>query len=212
MSVPVEEQSLRRRMLYSAMPAEVSLDVVQQCIDILDNEFGAVEDLRYGAVLKRIKESVNHDYNFGPVLGKIMILKTKSTAALGQDPRELLTGRKVVTDPRDIVFKAVFQSIEDQIDSKGSYLVAEFRRNYELKRTSMEISQKCKTQLSQWAASDNEIDVDADQEEMQAIINEAFVWMCVRFGPVEADKTLHQAISTAGKLKESSQFSPKQLM
>jgi len=44
MSVSEEERSLRRRLVANAMPESASVDVINQAIAILENEFGRASD------------------------------------------------------------------------------------------------------------------------------------------------------------------------
>ena len=58
MSVSTEERSIRRRLVYNAMPTDLPLDIVQQCIGILENEFGEQPEIKYSQLIKRLNESI----------------------------------------------------------------------------------------------------------------------------------------------------------
>ena len=57
MSVSESEKSLRRRLLFNSLPAGTSLEIIQQAIDLLDNEFGEEPNLLYGSLVNRLKET-----------------------------------------------------------------------------------------------------------------------------------------------------------
>ena len=86
MSATTEERSLRRRLIYNAMPTDTPLDIVQQCIGILENEFGEQPEIKYSQLIKRLNESITANLDGNKMLGKIMLMRRKSADEIGPDP------------------------------------------------------------------------------------------------------------------------------
>ena len=127
MSVSAEERSMRRRLVYNAMPEDTSIDVINKSIEILENEFGNEPQIKYSKLIKRLGEAIDSNVKFGPVLGKIMILRRKTAEEIGPDPGVVESTNNVSSQvPRDIVFNAVFASIAQQVGNRGEAVRTDF--------------------------------------------------------------------------------------
>ncbi len=213
MNVTTEERSLRRRLIYNAMPADTSIEIVQQCIDILENEFGETPDIRYSQLVKRLGESIGSSINFGPVLGRIMMLRNKTPDDIGPDPGVAAKPATVSLDSKGVVFACLFNAICHQVSSRGATRILELKKHFASAASGLDLSTDCKESLAGWTIGDAaEVSFSGEVADLQRIVNSAFVWMCNKFGPVETDKILHRAIHVAEQIPESFEFSPKELM
>ena len=67
--------------------------------------------------------------------------------------------------------------------------------------------------LNRWASNPkSEPQVSGSVEQLQKIINQCFVWMYGKFGPVDTDKILLRALNSAADLPAAIEFPPKKLM
>ena len=212
MNVSAEERSLRRRLVFNAMPKTASIEVVQQCIDILENEFGNEPEIKYSQVMKRFGEAVEDKINFSPILGRIVFMSRKPIDEIGPDPGKLGIGKAAITDPKEIVFNQMFGSIFEQVSKRGSSLQSDFCRQLKEQCFALPLDGDCKRTVSEWSATEGSAQITGSVEDLQKVINESFVWMCSKFGPVEADKVLHRAIHSASQLPQAYEFSPKNLL
>ena len=212
MSVSTEERSLRRRLVYNAMPDNLSLDIVQQCISILENEFGEQSEIKYSQLIKRLNESITANLDGNKMLGKIMLLRRKSADEVGPDPGIVGEASTGASDAKDIVFNNMFNTITDQVRNRGSELEKKFRTELPKQCQQAGLKASCLKALTGWSQSAGPSAVSGEPADLQKIINQSFVFMCEKFGPVDADKILHLAINKAGQLPESFEFSPKELM
>lgn len=213
MNVSSKERSLRRRLLFNAMPETASEKVVNLCLDILESEFGNEPDIKYSKLVKRLGEAVEGNMNFGPVLGRIMIAKRKPLDEIGPDPG----GRRgasedVVLEPHETVLNNMLNTISEQIRNRGRANDVEYRRALLANCQASPISGTCKESLEEWSFDSEATPVRGSVADFQKVINESYVWLCIAMGPIEADKILHQVIATAERLPESFEFSPKSLL
>lgn len=210
--VTEQERSIRRRLVFNAMPPGTSLDVLQQCIEILENEFGENPDIRYSQLVKRLGESVEGNLNFGPVLGRIMMMRRKKPEDIGPDPG-VDQCQPQASDPKTIVFSCLFGAICSQVKGRGASRLLDLKRHVNHDVGQWELSGSCRSGLEAWAKStSDEIRFDGELKDLQRIVNESFVWMCGQFGPVETDKILHRAIQLAEQSPEAFEFPPKNFM
>lgn len=217
MSVSTEERSLRRRLVYNAMPENLPLDIIQQCIGILDNEFGQQPEIKYSQLIKRLNESIAVSLDGNQMLGKIMLLRRKSADEIGPDPGtsgapSSGAPSSGATGAKDIVFNEMFNTIIGQIRNRGPELERKFHSELPQQCQQAGVQADCLKALADWFQSSGSSAVSGEPADLQKIINQSFVFMCEKFGPVHADKVLHMAINKADQLPESFEFSPKQLM
>ena len=212
MSVTTEERSLRRRLVYNAMPTNTPLDIVQQCIGILENEFGEQPEIKYSQLIKRLNESINGGLDGNKMLGKIMLMRRKSADEIGPDPGVAGAAGAGASGAKDVVFNNMFNTIIDQVKNRGPELEKKFRVELPQQCQQAGLKASCLKALAGWAQSAAPSAISGDAAELHKIINQSFVFMCQKFGPVDADKILHLAINKAGQLPESFEFSPKELM
>ena len=212
MSVTTEERSLRRRLVYNSMPKDLPVDIVQQCIGILENEFGSQPEIKYSQLIKRLNESIAANINSNQMLGQIMIMRRKSIDEIGPDPGTAGISPTAMLDPSAIVFNSMLNSIYDHIQKRGTETAAKFRNELPSQCQQAGVSTDCRKTLAVWAKSNTPAAISAKTADFQTIINQCYVFMCAKFGPVEADKVLHRSINQAEQLPESFEFSPKNLM
>ena len=213
MSISTEERSLRRRLVYNAMPPNTPLDIVQQCIGILENEFGQQPEIKYSQLIKRLNESISANLDGNQMLGKIMVMRRKSADEIGPDPgTQGASGAGTTTGARDIVFNAMFNTITEQIRNRGPEIEKKFRTELPQQCKQVGLNADCLKALAGWAQSSGPSAISGDPANLHKIINQSFVFLCTKFGPVDADKILHFSINKASQLPESFEFSPKELM
>ena len=212
MSVTTEERSLRRRLVFNSVPRDLPVDIVQQCIGILENEFGSQPDIKYSQLIKRLNESIAANIDGNQMLGQIMIMRRKPIDEIGPDPGATGISPTAMFNPSDTIFNSMFNSITDQIQKRGLEGAAKFRSELPSQCQQAGISTDCWQALSAWSKSSMPAAISAHTSDFQTIINQCYVFMCAKFGPVEADKILHRSINQAEQLPESFEFSPKNLM
>ena len=213
MSVSPEERSMRRRLVANAMPDGTSIEVINRSIEILENEFGDEPQIKYSKLIKRLGEAIDSNVKFGPVLGRIMILRRKTAEEIGPDPGVVETSSANSSkEPHDVVFNAVFSSIAKQV-CRGDALQADFTKWLSTEASSWNLSSEGVSALDRWASNPkSEPQVSGSVEQLQKIINQCFVWMCGKFGPVDTDKILLRALNSAADLPAAIEFPPKKLM
>jgi hypothetical protein len=214
MSVSAEERSMRRRLVYNAMPEDTSIDVINKSIEILENEFGNEPQIKYSKLIKRLGEAIDSNVKFGPVLGRIMILRRKTAEEIGPDPGVVESTNNVSSQvPRDIVFNAVFASIAQQVGNRCEAVRTDFTNWLSKDASTWDLSTECVSELGHWASnSQSHPNVSGGVDHLQKIINQCFVWMCGKFGPVDTDKILLRALNSAADLPAAIEFPPKKLM
>ena len=213
MNVSSKERSLRRRLLFNAMPKTTSEEVVNLCIDILESEFGDEPDIKYSHLVKRLGEAVEGNMNFGPVLGRIMIAKRKPLDQIGPDPGGRRgSSNQVKLKAHEIVLNHMLNQISEHIRNRETQKDAEYRRGLLANCLASPISETCKETLEEWSFDSEASPVRGSVTDFQRVINESYVWMCIAMGPIEADKFLHHVVASAERLPESFEFSPKSLL
>ena len=223
MSVSEKEKSLRRRLLFNSLPAGTSEDLVQQAIDLLDNEFGEDPRILYGALVKRLKETLGDRVKMHGVLGSIMVMRNKPEAEIGPEPQLASAARtthapgqfvgNATQKPSDKVFNALFQAVVSMVRQRGSenatglanFLTGQFK--------TMGLPGRTQTTLQQWITDPSrEPSVVGNTDDLHKIINCCFVWLCETFGPVDADKVLLRGVQVAEQLPESFEHSPRKFL
>lgn len=215
MSVSAEEKSLRRRLVFHAMPEDTSVELVERCMEVLENEFGEDPDIRYGKLIKSLSAAVGGGLNFGPVLARIMVMRRMSAEEIGPDPCAggKTTRSAAPVDGKTAVFNTMFDAIVDQIAKRGTASEQKFRSWMKEQIPSSGITGTCAADLDRWATTGTQSSsVDGSIENYQKIVNLSFVWMCGELGPVETDRVLLRAISVAEQIPEAFDFPPRRLM
>lgn len=214
MSVSEEERSMRRRLVANAMPDGTSIEVINRSIEILENEFGDEPQIKYSKLIKRLGEAIDSNVKFGPVLGRIMILRRKTADEIGPDPGVVESSSTNASKlPHDVVFNAVFSSIAQHVCNRGESLQTDFTKWLSTESASWNLSSEGVAALNRWASDPkSEPQVSGSVEQLQKIINQCFVWMCGKFGPVDTDKILLRALNSAADLPAAIEFPPKKLM
>ena len=220
MSITEKEKSLRRRLLFNSLPAGTSEDLVQQAIDLLDNEFGEDPRILYGALVKRLKESLGDRVSMHGVLGNIMMMRNRPEADIGPEP----TLRSSAPEPvrpvgntsqqaSDKVFNTLFQTIVSTVRQRGSEHATGLANHLTGQFKTMALPSKTQMTLQQWITDPSrEPSVVGKTSDLQKIINCCFVWLCQTFGPVDADKVLLRGVQVAEQLPESFEHSPRKFL
>lgn len=225
MNVSEQERSIRRRLLCTAMPADSSTDVVNAALELLENEFGDKPSLRYSELVKRLRERLDESVELGGLLGKIMVLRNKPADDLLPDPMPgasqnparvaksvKQTRSAVASKPsapplpaRFTVFNKLFEGVVEKVHVRGEAVADELvqfltSQNLESVKGFTEWTRGAGTRL-----------VGTD-EELHRVINSTFVWMCGKFGPVDADRVLADAVRGAEQLPEAYEHSPRSFL
>ena len=154
MSVSEEERSLRRRLVANAMPESASVDVINQAIAILENEFGDEPQIKYSQLVKRLGESIEGNVKFGSVLGKIMVMRRKPVEEIGPDPGIVESSQSIVKlAAQDVVFNAMFLSIAQQIHQRGATMESDFGSWLSSDAKSWSLTSECLSAIEQWASN-----------------------------------------------------------
>lgn len=214
--------------MYSSIQKGTPVEVVQRAIDLLDNEFGAEPEIRYTELIKRLRESFDHDaFRSGNLLGRIMMVRNKPASQIGPDPAETLprptassasgsqanNQRQVLLSGRDLVFNTLLQHITGAVEKRSPEGAASYRQNFLKEALNMGLSRECATKLVSWSKSNASMSTIAGTDaELHKIINTAFVWMCGKFGPVEADKILLHAVKMTEQLPDAFEHSPRKFL
>ena len=225
MSVSEQEKSLRRRLLFNSLPEGTSAKLVQQAIDLLDNEFGEEPRILYGALVKRLKESLDESVNLGGVLGRIMVLRYKPEEEIGPEPPTSNGGSGAASaspgqhfnvtklDPAHKVFNALFHGVVSTVQQRGSEDVTALTSHLTSQLRAMSLAGATQMSLQNWIANPSrQPNVVGSTGDLHKIINACFVWLCGKFGPVDADKVLLRAVQAAEQLPESFEHSPRKFL
>ena len=225
MSVSEKEKSLRRRLLFNSLPAGTSEDLVQQAIDLLDNEFGEDPRILYGALVKRLKETLGDRVKMHGVLGNIMVKRNQPEAEIGPAPS--LSGRSAPAaagspsqfvgstgqKPSDKVFNALFQGIVSTVRQRGGENATGLANHLTGQFKEMALPGRTQMTLQKWITDPSrEPSVVGNTNDLHKIINCCFVWLCQTFGPVDADKVLLRGVQSAEQLPESFEHSPRKFL
>lgn len=218
MSVSENEKSLRRRVLFNSIPAGTPEVIVQQAIDLLENEFGEEPDLQYVQLVKRLKQSINHEaFAARNLLGKMVMLRNKPFSQIGPDPvgssSSTVRQASSAQTPREIVFNCMMRAMAEMIAKKNLENLALLRQRFMEAAVKINLSQSCGKMLVAWAKSESAApSIAGTDEDLHKILNTGFVWMCEKFGPVEADKILLFAVNKAEQLPEAFECSPRNFL
>ncbi len=227
MSVSESEKSLRRRLLFNSLPAGTSLEIIQQAIDLLDNEFGEEPNLLYGSLVNRLKETLDERrVNLGGLLGKIMVLRNKPVADIGPEPPFSGNSRTAqpaaATQPvgvagdltvQDKVFNSLLLGIATAVKQRNADNLQEMTEFLKSEALTMGLATPTSKSLAKWIAMPMDgPKITGNVENLHRIINTCFVWMCKKFGPVDADKILLFGVKTAETLPESFEHSPRKFL
>ena len=91
--------------------------------------------------------------------------------------------------------------------------LAELKAHLAKRSVSMSVGQICKDSLRRWTTSSSALSaIEGTNEELQKVVNAAFVWLCTKYGPVEADKVLLGSVKIAEALPEAFACSPKSFL
>lgn len=232
MSVSDKERSLRRRILFNSMPENASEELVQQAIDLLENEFGSDPSIMYSKLVKRLKESIDQKQApLGNILGRIMMLRNKPPSEIGPDPRDgsqrvarkaassdrpkkNSAQKKVLTTGSDLVFNTLFDHVAKAIAKSNPENLTSLCERLKSEAAGMKLSRSCGAALISWVNSGGQ-DFPAMKgpvNELHRVINTTFVWMCEKFGPVDADKMLLRSCKQTEELNEAFDHPPKKFL
>ena len=224
MSVSEKEKSLRRRLLFNSLPTGTSEDLVQQAIDLLDNEFGEDPRILYGALVKRLKESLGDRISMHGVLGNIMVMRNKPEAEIGPEPASsgrgpaatAARGQSVGSTGQkasDKVFNALLEGIVSTVRQRGNEHTTGLANYLTGQLEDMSLPGRTQATLQQWITDPSRVpNVVGSPQDLHKIINSCFVWLCQTFGPVDADKVLLRGVQTAEQLPESFEHSPRKFL
>ena len=226
MSVSQQEKSRRRRILFNSLDQGTPVDIVQRAIDLLDNEYGDKPEIRYTELVKRLRESIDHPaLKSKTLLGRMMIVRTKTADQIGPDPSETLaratlsaggaqsSPQAMGLTGRGLVFNTLMTQVVTAVQKHGDAKLKSCKDFFLGEILKMKLSQPCGSKLVEWAkGSSTATAIDGDDKELHKIINSLFVWMCGAFGPVEADKILLQAVKHAEQLPDAFEFSPRKFL
>ena len=199
------------------------MEIIQQAIDILENEFGEEPNLLYGSLVKRLKESLDERrVNLGGLLGKIMVLRNKSEAEIGPEPPVSANyGRQPNQQPAtpaiagdleagDRVFNALLQGIAITVKQRGSDNLQELTTYLKEQSGSFRLPARTSTPFKKWLEMPMDSPrISGDVKDLHKIVNASFVWACNKYGPIDADKILLFGVRSAEQLPESFEHSPR---
>ena len=238
MSVSNTEKSKRRRILFNSLDKGTPIEVVQNAIDLLENEFGSQPEIRYTQLVKRLRESFDHPaFRAGNLLGNIMMIRNKPAEQIGPDPNDALpsrpesrpaprpaarpTGKKPAPSirrrpsltGRDLVFNTLLGHVTAAVAKRSPDGESNYRQHFVEEALNMDLSRDCAAKLISWAKNGStDSAISGTDTELHKIINTAFVWMCGKFGPVDADKILLHAVAQTEQLPEAFDHSPKKFL
>jgi|GEM_PF-4632201 len=211
------ERVYRRRLLATAMPEDVKLATLQKSLDILEKDFGSVETLKYSELVSRLQTNLDRaELNVGQLLSRILSLKGKSADDLGPDPGSNPGVSENTKKPARItgrlkVFNALFSSIAAEVDRRKD--LASIKQQFEDAPASLGLSSATGDSVVAWCASAAaNSEIQGPNEDLQKIVNHAFVWLCNEYGPIDADKILVRSVRTAESIPEAFSCSPKSFL
>jgi len=143
-----------------------------------------------------------------------MVMRRKPVEEIGPDPGIVESSQSIVKlAAQDVVFNAMFLSIAQQIHQRGATMESDFGSWLSNDAKSWSLTSECLSAIEQWASNpQSAVKMSGSVQQLQKIINQCFIWMCGKLGPVDTDKILHRAIRVAEDLPESVEFPPKKLM
>lgn len=229
MSVSSKEKSLRRRILFNSLEKGTPVDVAQRAIDLLENEYGDKPEIRYTELVKKLRESLDHPaFKSGNLLGRIMMVRNKPAEQIGPDPVDTLPPSSGVTQMapgmnrptqltglagRDLVFNTMLSHVTASIAKRNPEGEKSYREHFLREALNLGLERDCAAKLVSWARSSSETStITGTDEDLHKIVNTAFVWLCGKFGPVDADKILLQAVNLAEQLPEAFDHSPRNFL
>lgn len=229
MSVSSNEKSLRRRILFNSLEKGTPVDVVQRAIDLLENEYGGKPEIRYTELVKKLRESFDHPaFKSGNLLGRIMMVRNKPAEQIGPDPADTLPPSSGVSPMapgmnrptqltgltgRDLVFNTMLSHITASVVKRSPEGEKAYRENFLREALNMNLDRDCAARLVSWAKSFSGCSsISGTDDDLHKIVNAAFVWLCGKFGPVDADKILLQAVNLAEQLPEAFEHSPRKFL
>lgn len=207
------ERSYRRRIFATALPDDFPSDALQQSMSVLDQEFGDVEKLKYSDVISRLETNlVKAEVNLNLLLGRIMQLQRKKPDELDADPFGKGTATPVTPQaPRETVFNALFSAVTKQVDRRGQ--LDELRLELKKNAFTLGLAANCVQSLTAWA--DQRVTtsrITGSNADLHKVINHVFVWMCNKYGPVDADRILIASVKFAEALPEAFDCSPREFL
>ncbi|MEM6469438.1 MAG: hypothetical protein AAF802_07690 [Planctomycetota bacterium] len=223
MPVNEEERSLRRRIVFRAMQGKAPENAIQNAIDTLDTEFANVEHLRFNELIRRLQETLDSvEVNLGLVLSDIMKLRSMPASEIGPDPGP--SNKPIQTNPskpasvkvegEHKVFSRMMETVIAQLrhrrDGSETLLIQSLRQAPEIKALSSRIVEP----LSSWTkeSQPGSLAFNGSVDEYRIVIHSAYIWLCEKLGPVEADRALKGAVRVTEQLPEAVASPPQQLL
>jgi hypothetical protein len=210
------------------MPPEAGPDAMQAAIALLENEFSEEPNLKYSDLIKRLRESLDSNVNYNSMLGRIMVLRSKPAEEIGGDPLEEGYSATTSTESakpaskstpssppptgRNKVFNTLFEALAQRIAIRGDHFVAKFKEHVADYAGKTDLPASCKAQLLEWTEKGQSPRIVGADDDLHGIINSIFVWACEKFGPVEADKILLEAVRITEQIPESFEHSPRKFL
>ena len=105
------------------------------------------------------------------------------------------------------VFNSLFGFIAADARRRGAS--ASLQEHFQSKADSIGVPQPCLGTVKAWASTGGAPAIEGTNEDLQKVINSAFVWLCNNVGPVDADKILLTAVKATETLPESFDCSPR---
>lgn len=229
MPVNEEERSLRRRIVFNAMSGNATEQAIKTAITTLDSEFGNSESFRFNQLIHRLQSTLDSaEVNLGKVLGEIMNLRRKSPEEIGPDPgagnavSSVQTKKPLGSTARPAssrtglhqVFATLIEAIVGQLrnrrDDSHNRLIAAIVDSPEI--------QKLKSSLADDFRAFGEFPepgqlvTKATETDYRVTVHVAYVWLCQKLGPVDADRLLNAAVRAADQLPEAAIFPPRALL
>lgn len=213
------ERSYRRRLLATALPDEAKGQVLQECLEVLDQEFGNADTLKYSEVIARMERNLaKAEVNTNRLLGRILVLRRKGDKELVPDPLLNAPAGSSMgggnfggnAAPQHQVFNTLFGVLAKDAGRRGK--LADLRQNLGQQAFSLGVGSDCVKTITAWAKGSGEPAIQGSKQELHKVVNFAFVWMCNAYGPVEADKVLVTAVRMAEALPEAFDCSPREFL
>ncbi|MEM9827588.1 MAG: hypothetical protein AAF958_13435 [Planctomycetota bacterium] len=228
MPVNDQERSLRRRIVFKAMNGNATPAAIQTAIRTLDNEFGEVENLRFNQLIDRLRDRLDSaEANLSKVLGNIMTLRTKSADEIGPDPLRsqaagaaskrtgsaaglAATRREGLADVFGTLVESVVSSLRHRGDNSHQSFLDEWTKCSDVQA----LAGRVVGPLTDWAADPQP---DAFRpvgtvDHFRILVHAMYLWLCEKFGPVDADRMLNQGVRAAEGLPAAVTNPPRQLL
>lgn len=238
MPVDDNERSMRRRVVFHAMNGNATPKAIQYAINMLETDFANDEKLRYNELIQRMQADLDSaEANLGKVLGKIMSIRSLPADQIGPDPLggASETGssaeRQAPTAPVDEipsveskhrpkrtgahhVFSTVIEMVVSHLQHRGDdshlQLIDAILSSRDIQKSGSRLVEPFQNFRS--SPQSGNLLINGTQDEYRMIVHRAYVWLCEKLGPVDADRTLNAAIRSADSLPEAVNHSPRELL